>query len=168
MSFNIAGRFFWASASDRLGRKLTYGMFFVLGVMLYAALPLAAHHHSKALFIGFCCVILSMYGGGLATVPAYLADVFGAQFVGAIHGRLLTAWSTAGVLAAGCVANPLVRPLKPHWFITPSDVAAMPQVQHGRNKDASQRIGLEGLSAAAVPAVGFCRDSNCLRRVGHD
>jgi MFS family permease len=96
--FNIAGRFFWASASDRLGRKPTYAAFFLLGIVLYAAAPWAAHTGNKALFVAFFCVILSMYGGGFATVPAYLADVFGTQFVGAIHGRLLTAWSTAGVI----------------------------------------------------------------------
>ena len=96
--FNIGGRFFWASVSDRIGRKATYFVFFVLGIALYSAAPWAAHTGNKALFVAFCCVILSMYGGGFATVPAYLADVFGTQFVGAIHGRLLTAWSTAGVL----------------------------------------------------------------------
>ena len=96
--FNIAGRFFWASISDRIGRKATYFVFFTLGIVLYAALPWAAHTGQRALFVGCCCIILSMYGGGFATVPAYLADVFGTQFVGAIHGRLLTAWSTAGVL----------------------------------------------------------------------
>ena len=96
--FNIAGRFFWASMSDRIGRKTTYFIFFVAGIVLYAAAPWAAHGGNKALFVVFCCLILSMYGGGFATVPAYLADVFGTQFVGAIHGRLLTAWSTAGVL----------------------------------------------------------------------
>ncbi|UMY19849.1 OFA family MFS transporter [Methylobacterium organophilum] len=96
--FNILGRFFWASMSDKLGRKLTYAIFFGLGVALYAAAPWAAGIGSTALFVGFFCVILSMYGGGFATIPAYLADVFGTQFVGAIHGRLLTAWSTAGVI----------------------------------------------------------------------
>jgi MFS family permease len=96
--FNIGGRFFWASLSDRLGRKNTYYVFFLLGIAMYALAPSAAHMGSKALFVAFFCVILSMYGGGFATVPAYLADVFGTQFVGAIHGRLLTAWSTAGIL----------------------------------------------------------------------
>ena len=96
--FNIAGRFVWASASDRLGRKLTFAIFFLLGIALYAAAPWAAHGGSKFLFVAMFCIIISMYGGGFATVPAYLADVFGTQFVGAIHGRLLTAWSTAGVL----------------------------------------------------------------------
>jgi MFS family permease len=96
--FNIAGRFFWASLSDRMGRKLTYLTFFALGIALYAGAPTFAHMGSKALFVGAFCIILSMYGGGFATVPAYLADMFGTQFVGAIHGRLLTAWSTAGIL----------------------------------------------------------------------
>jgi MFS family permease len=96
--FNIGGRFFWASLSDYIGRKNTYYTFFLLGIALYAGAPWAAHIGSKALFVAFFCVILSMYGGGFATVPAYLADVFGTQFVGAIHGRLLTAWSTAGII----------------------------------------------------------------------
>jgi MFS family permease len=96
--FNIVGRFFWASLSDRIGRKITYLTFFALGIALYASAPTFAHMGSKALFVGAFCIILSMYGGGFATVPAYLADMFGTQFVGAIHGRLLTAWSTAGVL----------------------------------------------------------------------
>ncbi len=96
--FNIGGRFFWASLSDRLGRKNTFYTFFVLGILLYAAAPWSAHAGSRVLFVGLMCVILSMYGGGFATVPAYLSDIFGTQFVGAIHGRLLTAWSTAGVV----------------------------------------------------------------------
>jgi len=96
--FNIGGRFFWASLSDYIGRKNTYYTFFLLGIAMYALAPWAAHSGQKALFVAFFCVILSMYGGGFATVPAYLADVFGTQFVGAIHGRLLTAWSTAGIV----------------------------------------------------------------------
>jgi MFS family permease len=96
--FNIGGRFFWASLSDKLGRKLTYTVFFVLGGLLYFSIPSSAGAGSKLLFVGAFCVILSMYGGGFATVPAYLADLFGTQMVGAIHGRLLTAWATAGIL----------------------------------------------------------------------
>lgn len=96
--FNILGRFFWASLSDKVGRKLTYATFFALGLALYASAPWAAGVGSKSLFVLFFCVILSMYGGGFSTIPAYLADVFGTQFVGAIHGRILTAWSTAGVV----------------------------------------------------------------------
>jgi len=96
--FNIGGRFFWASLSDVIGRKMTYYIFFVLGIALYASAPSFAHMGSKTLFVAAFCIILSMYGGGFATVPAYLADMFGTQFVGAIHGRLLTAWSTAGII----------------------------------------------------------------------
>ncbi len=96
--FNIGGRFFWASLSDRIGRKTTYSVFFLLGCALYAAVPTTAAIGSRALFVACFCVILSMYGGGFATVPAYLADLFGTKMVGAIHGRLLTAWSTAGIL----------------------------------------------------------------------
>jgi MFS family permease len=95
--FNIGGRFIWASLSDFLGRKLTYYTFFVLGIVLYASAPWSGHYHHIALFVGAFCIILSMYGGGFATVPAYLADMFGTQMVGAIHGRLLTAWSAAGI-----------------------------------------------------------------------
>jgi MFS family permease len=96
--FNIAGRIFWASLSDYLGRKMTYYIFFVLGFVLYASAPSAGHMGSVALFVALFCVILTMYGGGFATIPAYLADMFGTQMVGAIHGRLLTAWSAAGIL----------------------------------------------------------------------
>ena len=96
--FNIVGRFFWASLSDKLGRKMTYAVFFVLGGLLYFSIPASAGIGSKLLFVGAFCIILSMYGGAFATVPAYLADLFGTQMVGAIHGRLLTAWSTAGII----------------------------------------------------------------------
>ncbi len=96
--FNIGGRFVWASLSDRLGRKMTYVVFFVLGGLMYFSIPGSAAAGHKLLFVGAFCIILSMYGGGFATVPAYLADLFGTQFVGAIHGRLLTAWATAGIL----------------------------------------------------------------------
>ena len=96
--FNIAGRFFWASTSDYIGRKPTYMVFLLLGLVLYAFIPWIAAAGNLALFVGFFCIILSMYGGGFATVPAYLADLFGTKMVGAIHGRLLTAWSAAGVL----------------------------------------------------------------------
>ncbi|NOJ49946.1 OFA family MFS transporter [Bradyrhizobium archetypum] len=96
--FNIGGRFFWASLSDKMGRKNTYYTFFILGIALYALAPTFAAMGSKLLFVLGFGIILSMYGGGFATVPAYLADMFGTQFVGAIHGRLLTAWSTAGII----------------------------------------------------------------------
>jgi MFS family permease len=96
--FNIGGRFVWASASDFLGRKMTYVVYFVLGGVLYASIPSSAAAGNKLLFVGAVCIILSMYGGGFSTVPAYLADLFGTQMVGAIHGRLLTAWATAGIV----------------------------------------------------------------------
>jgi MFS family permease len=96
--FNIGGRVFWASLSDYIGRKNTYYTFFLLGIALYASAPFFAQIGSKMAFVLAFGIILSMYGGGFATVPAYLADMFGTQFVGAIHGRLLTAWSTAGII----------------------------------------------------------------------
>ncbi|MGV1016461.1 MAG: OFA family MFS transporter [Fluviibacter phosphoraccumulans] len=95
--FNIVGRFFWASLSDKIGRKATYATFFLLGFAMYASIPSMAEGAHLALFVTFMCIILSMYGGCFATVPAYLADMFGTKFVGAIHGRLLTAWSAAGI-----------------------------------------------------------------------
>ena len=93
--FNMGGRFVWSSVSDKIGRKATYAVFFLLGAVLYASVPMAGS--SKSLFILMYAVILSMYGGGFATIPAYLSDKFGTRYVGAIHGRLLTAWSVAGV-----------------------------------------------------------------------
>ena len=95
--FNILGRFFWASVSDMCGRKATFALIFFLGTLLYGTLPLINHGGYVACFVCALCVIISMYGGGFATIPAYLADVFGSQMVGAIHGRLLTAWSAAGI-----------------------------------------------------------------------
>ena len=95
--FNMGGRFFWASTSDFIGRRNTYTIFFLLGLILYAAVPTTGQMGSVVLFVVFYGIILSMYGGGFATIPAYLRDVFGTQYVGAIHGRLLTAWSAAGV-----------------------------------------------------------------------
>ena len=96
--FNMAGRFFWASTSDYIGRRNTYMIFFLLGIVLYSSVPTLGHMGSIPLFVAAFCIILSMYGGGFATIPAYLRDMFGTYQVGAIHGRLLTAWSAAGVL----------------------------------------------------------------------
>jgi MFS family permease len=98
--FNMGGRFFWASISDFIGRKATYFIFFALGAALYYFLPQTGgdHLNNVRLFVTVACVLLSMYGGGFATIPAYLRDMFGTYNVSAIHGRLLTAWSTAGVL----------------------------------------------------------------------
>ena len=96
--FNIFGRIGWASSSDKLGRKRTYFIFFILGAILYCSAAYVSGFKSLSLFVACFCIISSMYGGGFATIPAYLADMFGTQFVGAIHGRLLTAWSTAGII----------------------------------------------------------------------
>jgi MFS family permease len=179
--FNIGGRFFWASLSDHIGRKATYACFFLIGIVLYAGAPWAAHLGSRALFVAMICVILSMYGGGFATVPAYLADIFGTRFVGAIHGRLLTAWSTAGIigpvivnyirqgeiaagvprekiyditlyilaglLVLGLIANLLVRPLAPRWFMPEDAIPASAPLAPTR-----AGVGSGGLSAVAVLA----------------
>lgn len=96
--FNMGGRFFWSSISDLIGRKATYLVFFLLGAVLYALVPSAGASGSVGFFVLLYALILSMYGGGFATIPAYLSDMFGTRYVGAIHGRLLTAWSLAGVL----------------------------------------------------------------------
>jgi MFS family permease len=96
--FNILGRIFWASLSDYLGRKRTYFIFFFLGIALYCLAPTAGRAGLIPLFVAIFCVILTMYGGGFSTIPAYLADLFGTMHVGAIHGRVLTAWSAAGIL----------------------------------------------------------------------
>jgi MFS family permease len=162
--FNIAGRFFWASLSDHIGRKVTYTVFFTLGMALYALAPTAGSTGSLALFVSIFCVILTMYGGGFATIPAYLADRFGVANVGAIHGRVLTAWSTAGILgpflvngmreahipysvtlyilvgflALGFLCNLAVRPVSPALFTLKSDA-----------KTASAAAGLPVSSAPA-------------------
>jgi len=103
--FNIAGRFFWASLSDRIGRKAMYAAILALGAASYGlALPGFSASASLPLFLACFALVASMYGGGFAAVPAWLADLFGTANVGAIHGRLLTAWSTAGVLGPLLVA----------------------------------------------------------------
>ena len=103
--FNMVGRFFWASISDFIGRRNTYWIFFALGIALYCTIPYTAHqvsvHPSVVWLVYFYAatmIIFTMYGGGFSTIPAYLADIFGTRYVGGIHGRLLTAWGTAGVL----------------------------------------------------------------------
>ncbi len=95
---NLIGRFAWSSLSDIIGRRWTYATFFALGAALYSSIPAIGRSGSVAAFVAAYAVILTMYGGGFATIPAYLRDQFGTLQVGAIHGRLLTAWSTAGVL----------------------------------------------------------------------
>jgi MFS family permease len=96
--FNMVGRFLWSSASDLTGRKAIYCVYFILGCTLYCLIPFSQHLNSVALFVALTCVIISMYGGGFATIPAYLRDLFGTVQVGAIHGRVITAWSVAAVL----------------------------------------------------------------------
>ncbi len=103
--FNSLGRIFWASMSDFLGRKNTYYVFFVAGMILYCLLPTWGHLGLAPLFVATVCVIITMYGGGFATLPAYLADLFGTQMVGAVHGRLITAWSVAGIVGPAIIAG---------------------------------------------------------------
>jgi MFS family permease len=134
--FNMAGRFSWSSLSDRIGRKRTYGVFFTLGPLLYVTLPFAGRIGSVILFVAAAALIITMYGGGFATIPAYLSDLFGTQFVGAIHGRLLTAWSAAGV--AGPVLVNYIREY---------------QIQHGL--PAAQAYNVTMYLMAGLLVVGF-------------
>jgi len=136
--FNMGGRFFWSTVSDYIGRKATYFVFFALGGVLYFFLPRtgADHLNSVILFVSISAVLLSMYGGGFATIPAYLRDLFGTHHVSAIHGRLLTAWSVAGV--AGPV---LVNYMREY------------QIQHGADKASAYQSVLHLMAALLV--VGF-------------
>lgn len=145
--FNMGGRFVWSSASDYLGRKNTYFLFFALGTFLYSMLPSFSGQGNVVLFIAAAALILSMYGGGFATIPAYLADIFGTKYVGGIHGRLLTAWATAGVL--GPV---LVNYLREY------------QIEHGVAKADAYTATLYIM--ACLLAIGFV--CNLLMREVHD
>ncbi|WP_182084009.1 OFA family MFS transporter [Aureimonas sp. ME7] len=176
--FNIGGRFFWASFSDRLGRKVLYATILALGLVLYAAVvPFSASSGSVFLFVAAFCIIASMYGGGFATVPAYLADVFGTKFVGAIHGRLLTAWSLAGVfgglitgtirdnnIASGVPRDQVYQPI----FFTVAALLAVgfvanllvrPVAQKWQMREAAKGAAPVGTApatvAAAAPAPAF-------------
>jgi len=133
-AFNMVGRFIWASASDYIGRRNTYWIFFLLGIVLYLSIPFSAQQVSASpsvvwlvYFYAATMIIFTMYGGGFATIPAYLADIFGTKYVGGIHGRLLTAWSTAGVLGPLAITslrqnsvnnaiNDLVKLIEPATF----------------------------------------------------
>jgi MFS family permease len=95
--FNLAGRFFWASSSDYIGRRNTYIVFFVVQFFLFLLIPYLAAQGNYVVFLASWSVIYTMYGGGFATIPAFLADIFGPENVGAIHGVILTAWSAAAV-----------------------------------------------------------------------
>jgi MFS family permease len=136
--FNMAGRFFWASISDFIGRKSTYFIFFAVGSVLYYLLPITGVNHlnSVVLFVTISTILLSMYGGGFATIPAYLRDLFGTYHVSAIHGRLLTAWSVAGVL--GPV---LVNYMREY------------EIAHGADKASAYQTVLHVMAALLV--VGF-------------
>jgi MFS family permease len=103
--FNTVGRFVWSSTSDFTGRKAIYVVYFLLGCTLYCLIPFSQKINSVALFVALTCVIISMYGAGFATIPAYLRDLFGTYQVGAIHGRIITAWSMAAVLGPQLVTN---------------------------------------------------------------
>jgi MFS family permease len=119
--FNMIGRFFWSSTSDYIGRKATFMTFFLLGIALYALVPstAASRWDSIALFVAMCGVLISMYGGGFATMPAYVRDLFGAMDFGPIYGRLLTAWSVAGV--AGPLLVNYIRSYRIHHGVSPAD-----------------------------------------------
>jgi MFS family permease len=137
--FNMAGRFFWATTSDYLGRRNTYMVFFLLGIVLYCSVPSLGHLGSIGLFVAAFAVIISMYGGGFATIPAYLRDMFGTVNVGAIHGRLLTAWSVAGV--AGPVLVNYIR---------------QSQIDHGIAKAQAYSVTMYIMCALLV--IGFLCD----------
>jgi len=96
--FNAGGRFFWASSSDYIGRRNTYSVFFVVQFFLFLLIPRFAARGEWGLFEAALFVVFTMYGGGFATIPAFLADLFGVEFVGAIHGAILTAWSAAAIV----------------------------------------------------------------------
>ncbi len=134
--FNMGGRFFWASISDWIGRKNTYFCFFIIGTVLYALVPSAGAIGSVGLFVLCFLVIISMYGGGFSTIPAYLKDMFGTRYVGAIHGWLITAWSAAGVF--GPVLVNYIRQY---------------QIDHGVAK--AQAYDLTMYIMAALLVVGF-------------
>ena len=120
--FNMAGRFIWSSTSDFTGRKMVYAIYLLLGAALYCVIPYAGRAGNTVLFVSVTAVIISMYGGGFATVPAYLKDLFGTMNVGAIHGRLLTAWSVAGIVGPRLVND--IRESKKSAGFTGVDVYA--------------------------------------------
>ena len=134
--FNLVGRFLWSSVSDYIGRKPTYAIYFALGIVLYCAVPTIGRLGVIGLFVAAFAVIFTMYGGGFATVPAYLRDMFGVAQVGAIHGRLLTAWSAAAV------AGPTLLTYMREY-----------QVQHGVAKAEAYTITMYVM--ASLLAVGF-------------
>ena len=165
--FNMGGRFFWASVSDYIGRKTTFTIFFVCGIALYLSIPYTAHQVSISpsivwliYFYSATMIIFTMYGGGFATIPAYLADLFGTRFVGGIHGRLLTAWSTAGVLGPLAITSLRERSLQRSieqlaGQINPADFAAHfgAPVEQIQTLVAQKTVTLSNLMEIAPPGT---------------
>ena len=131
--FNAGGRFFWASSSDYIGRRNTYTLFFVVQFCLFVLIPGLAASGNWPVFLGSLFIVFTMYGGGFATIPAFLADIFGPENVGAIHGATLTAWSAAAVagpviiteLSNRAKAGLAVGASKIHVYDTPLQVLAV-------------------------------------------
>ena len=117
--FNMGGRFAWSSLSDVIGRRAVYCVFFIAGALLYCAIPFTQRTGNQAAFVAVTALIISMYGGGFATIPAYLRDLFGTHQVGAIHGRLITSWSMAAV----------VGPMLINYVSTAQKAAGVPKGQ---------------------------------------
>ena len=143
--FNMGGRFFWSSTSDYTGRKRVYFIYFLLGAVLYCLVPLTQRMGNVAFFGGVTALIISMYGGGFATIPAYLRDMFGTMQVGAIHGRLITAWSMAAVLG-------------------PQLVTYLSEYQKSRNVPVAQSYNFTMYLMAALLVIGACCNA-CIRAV---
>ena len=143
--FNMGGRFFWSSTSDYTGRKHVYFIYFLLGAVLYCLVPLTQRMGNVAFFVGVTALIISMYGGGFATIPAYLRDMFGTMQVGAIHGRLITAWSMAAVLG-------------------PQLVTYLSEYQKSRNVPVAQSYNFTMYLMAALLIIGACCNA-CIRAV---
>jgi len=143
--FNMGGRFFWSSTSDYTGRKRVYFIYFLLGAVLYCLVPLTQRMGNVAFFVGVTALIISMYGGGFATIPAYLRDMFGTMQVGAIHGRLITAWSMAAVLG-------------------PQLVTYISEYQKSRQIPVAQSYNFTMYLMAALLVIGACCNA-CIRAV---
>jgi MFS family permease len=137
--FNAGGRFLWASGSDYIGRRNTYLIFFVVQVGLFLLIPRLAADGNWWVFQASLFVVFTMYGGGFATIPAFLADIFGPQNVGAIHGALLTAWSVAAI------AGPVI--------ITELSNRAKASLPAGADRVTIYDVPLQVL--AALLAIGF-------------
>lgn len=177
--FNMIGRFFWSSLSDRLGRKNTYNVFFLLGALLYFSIPSIGNAGSIVFFVICFGLIITMYGGGFATIPAYLRDLFGTMQVGAIHGRLLLAWSAAAIIGpvlinylrayqieslgmppaqAYSVTMYIMAGLLLIGFVCNLLVSPVPEQYHYKNApetgDANAEKGQGGISTSTVSTTG--------------